>query len=112
MFKKLYDVLKLILVQFSETNYMRLITAFAVILPLVLAMYTYLDTVIFDSKKALLNIASYSNEGFPVGSYFLAYLGVAQFDVCLTTIFTYITTAIVWSFTTDLQPAVVGGKKK
>lgn len=112
MFKKLYDVLKMILVQFSETNYMRLVTAFAVIIPLVLAMYTYLDTVIFDTKSALQNIANYSHEGFPVGSYFLAYLGVAKFDTCLTIIFGYITTAVVWSFTTDLQPALIAGKKK
>ncbi len=112
MFKKLYDVLKMILVQFSETNYMRLVTAFAVIIPLVLAMYGYLDQVIFDTKSSLQNISSYSANGFPIGSYFLAYLGVAKFDVFLTTIFGYLTTAIVWSFTTDLQPALVAGKKK
>lgn len=112
MFKILFDGLKLLFIQFAATNYMRLITAFAVIVPLVTAMYFYLDTVIFDTKSALQNIASYSNEGFPVGSYFLAYLGVAKFDVFLTTIFGYITTAVVWSFTTDLQPALVAGKKK
>lgn len=112
MFKKLYDVLKTILTQFSGTSYVRLVTAMAIIIPLVLAMYTYLDTVIFDTKSALQNIANYSNDGFPVGSYFLAYLGVAKFDVFLTTIFTYVTTAVVWSFTTDLQPALVAGKKK
>ncbi|WP_288499446.1 hypothetical protein [uncultured Acinetobacter sp.] len=112
MFKKLYDVLKLILVQFSSTSYARLAVAMAIIIPLVLAMYTYLDTIIFDTKSALQNIANYSNDGFPVGSYFLAYLGVARFDVCLTTIFGYVTTAVVWSFTTDLQPALVAGKKK
>lgn len=112
MFKKLYDVLKTILTQFSGTSYVRLAAAMAIIIPLVLAMYTYLDKVIFDSKAALYNIANYSNEGFPVGSYFLAYLGVAQFDTCLTIIFGYITTAVVWSFTTDLQPALVAGRKK
>ncbi|TNL41837.1 hypothetical protein [Acinetobacter bereziniae] len=112
MFKILFDVLKLLLVQFAATNYMRLITAFAVIIPLVVSMYVYLDTVIFDTKSALQNIASYSGGGFPVGSYFLAYLGVAKFDVFLTTLFGYITTAVVWSFTTDLQPSLVSGKKK
>jgi len=81
MFKSLLSVLQTILVQFSETNYMRLVTAFAVIVPLVLAMY-------------------------------IAYMGVAKFDVAISTIFFYITTAVVWSFTTDLQPALVGGKKK
>lgn len=112
MFKILFDVLKLLLVQFAATSYMRLITAFAVIIPLVVSMYVYLDTVIFDTKSALQNIASYSGGGFPVGSYFLAYLGVAKFDVFLTTLFGYITTAVVWSFTTDLQPSLVAGKKK
>lgn len=112
MFKSLLSVLQTILVKFSETNYMRLVTAFAVIVPLVLAMYSYLDTAIFDTKQSLQNIASYSHQGFPVGSYLLAYMGVAKFDVAISTIFFYITTAVVWSFTTDLQPALMGGKKK
>lgn len=112
MFKSLLHVLQTVLVQFSETNYMRLVTAFAVIVPLVLAMYSYLDTAIFDSRKALESISSYSQDGFPIGSYLLAYMGVAKFDVAISTIFFYITTAVVWSFTTDLQPALVGGKKK
>lgn len=112
MFKKLYEVLMMIFTQFSETNYARLIAAASVIIPLVLSMYTYLDTAIFDTKSALYNIANYSYEGFPFGSYLLAYLGVAKFDVCLTTIFGYVCTAVVWSITTDLQPAFVAGKKK
>ena len=112
MLNSIKHILLTVLTQFSETNYMRLIAAFAVIIPLVLAMYSYLDTVIFDTKQALTDIASYSANGFPLGSYVLAYLGVAKFDVCLTTIFFYITTAVVWSFTTDLQPALVAGKKK
>lgn len=112
MFKKLYEVLMMIFTQFSETNYARLIAAAAIIIPLVLSMYTYLDTAIFDTKSALYNIANYSYEGFPFGSYLLAYLGVAKFDVCLTTIFGYVCTAVVWSITTDLQPAFVAGKKK
>lgn len=112
MFKKLYEVLMMIFTQFSETNYARLIAAASIIIPLVLSMYTYLDTAIFDTKSALYNIANYSYEGFPFGSYLLAYLGVAKFDVCLTTIFGYVCTAVVWSITTDLQPAFVAGKKK
>ncbi|HFX6249142.1 TPA: hypothetical protein ACIFCU_003807 [Acinetobacter baumannii] len=102
----------MIFTQFSETNYARLIAAASVIIPLVLSMYTYLDTAIFDTKSALYNIANYSYEGFPFGSYLLAYLGVAKFDVCLTTIFGYVCTAVVWSITTDLKPAFVAGKKK
>lgn len=112
MFKKLYDVLMMILTKFSETNYLRLITAASVIIPLVLSMYTYLDQSLFDTKKALYDIASYSYDGFPFGSYLLAYLGVAKFDICLTTIFGYLCTAVVWSFTTDLQPALAAGKNK
>lgn len=112
MFKKLYDVLKMILTQFSETSYVRLTVAASIIIPLIISMYTYLDTAIFDTKSALYNIANYSYDGFPFGSYFLAYLGVAKFDTCLTIIFGYVATAIVWSFTTDLQPALVSGRKK
>ena len=52
MFKKLYEVLMMIFTQFSETNYARLIAAAAIIIPLVLSMYTYLDTAIFDTKSA------------------------------------------------------------
>lgn len=112
MFKKLFDVLKMILTKFSETSYLRLIAAMSVLVPLITAMYQYLDTAVFDTKTALSNISSYSYESFPIGSYFIAYLGVAKFDVCLTTIFGYIATAVVWSITTDLQPALAAGKKK
>ncbi|MBO3656707.1 hypothetical protein [Acinetobacter haemolyticus] len=112
MFKSLKSVLATILVQFSETNYMRLVAAFAVIIPLVISMYGFLDTAIFNTKHALDDISSFSHDGFPIGSYALAYMGVAKFDVAITTIFFYITTAIVWSFTTDLQPALVAGKRK
>lgn len=111
MFKKLYDVLKMILTQFSATSYARLVVAASILIPLILSMYTYLDTAVFDTKSALANIASYSYDSFPIGSYFLCYLGVAKFDVCLTTIFGYIATAVVWSVTTDLQPALAAGKK-
>lgn len=112
MFKKLYDVLMMILTKFSQTNYLRLITAASIIIPLVISMYTYLDQAIFDTKTALNNIANYSYDGFPFGSYLVAYLGVAKFDTCLTTIFGYVCTAVVWSITTDLQPALAAGKKK
>lgn len=112
MFKKLYDVLMMILTKFSQTNYLRLITAASIIIPLVLSMYTYLDQAIFDTKTALNNIATYSYDDFPFGSYLVAYLGVAKFDTCLTTIFGYVCTAVVWSVTTDLQPALAAGKKK
>lgn len=101
-----------ILTQFSQTNHVRLVAAFAVIIPLVKAMYDFLDRVIFDTKQALLDIATYNADGFPLGSYALAYLGVAQFDLALSTIFFYVTTAVVWAFTTDLQPALAAGKKK
>lgn len=112
MLNSIKHMLLIVFNQFAETSYMRLVAAFAVIIPLVLAMYSYLDTAIFDTKQALLDIASYSNGGFPVGSYVLAYLGVAKFDVSISTIFFYITTAVVWSFTTDLQPALIAGKRK
>ncbi|QNX50259.1 hypothetical protein IC784_08890 [Acinetobacter seifertii] len=112
MFKKLYDVLMMILTKFSQTNYLRLITAASIIIPLVISMYTYLDQAIFDTKTALNNIATYSYDGFPFGSYLVAYLGVAKFDTCLTTIFGYVCTAVVWSITTDLQCALAAGKKK
>ena len=112
MFKALSDVLKLILVQFAETSYLRTAAAFSIIIPLVVLMYGFMDDVIFESKYALSSIASYSYEGFPIGSYAIAYLNVAQFDTFLTTIFGYICTAIVWSFTTDLQPALVRGIRK
>ncbi|MCH7352244.1 MULTISPECIES: hypothetical protein [unclassified Acinetobacter] len=112
MFKSLKEVLLSIGIAFAETNYVRLVAAFAVIIPLVLAMYGFLDTAIFNTKDALKDIESYKYESFPVGSYALAYMGVAKFDVAITTIFGYIATAIVWSFTTDLQPALVAGKRK
>lgn len=51
MFKKLYDVLKMILTQFSETSYMRLVAAASVIIPLIISMYQYLDKAIFDTKS-------------------------------------------------------------
>ena len=112
MFKALSDVLKIIFVQFAETSYMRTVAAFAIIIPLVITMYGYMDQVIFDSKNALNTIATQTYDGFPIGSYFIAYLNVAQFDTFLTTIFGYICTAVVWSFTTDLQPALVRGVRK
>lgn len=112
MLKSLKAMLGTILVQFSETNYMRLIAAFAVIIPLVISMYGFLDTAIFNTKQSLTDISSYSKDGFPLGSYVLAFMGVAKFDVAITTIFFYMTTAIVWSFTTDLQPALIAGKRK
>jgi hypothetical protein len=112
MFKSLQQVLGTILGQFAETNYMRLITAFAVIIPLVTAMYSFLDTAIFNTQNALSDISSFSLDSFPLGSYVLAYMGVAKFDVAISTIFFYITTAIVWSFTTDLQPALMAGKRR
>ncbi|MFK4049886.1 hypothetical protein [Acinetobacter venetianus] len=112
MFKSLKNVLMTILTQFAETNYLRLAVAFSVIIPLVTSMYLYLDTAIFDTRQTLYEINTYSYDGFPIGSYVLAYLGVAKFDVCLTTIFFYITTAVVWSVTTDLQPALTAGKRR
>lgn len=112
MLNAIKQMLLTILTQFSQTNHVRLVGAFAVIIPLVKAMYDFLDRVIFDTKQALLDIATYNADGFPLGSYALAYLGVAQFDVALSTIFFYVTTAVVWAFTTDLQPALAAGKKK
>jgi len=111
MLNSIKQMLLTVLSQFAETSTVRLVAAFAIIIPLVVSMYTLMDTVIFDTKSALQNIATYSYEGIPLGSYILACLGVAQFDTCLTTIFFYITTAVVWSFTTDLQPALVSRKK-
>lgn len=91
MFKSLLQVLRTVLVQFAETKYTRLLVVAAIIIPLVLAMYGYFDTVLFDSKEALNQISSYSitndqNKTFPVGAYALAYMNVAQFDTCLTII--------------------------
>lgn len=105
MFKSLAHILKTIFIQFGETKYLRTVAAAAIIIPLVITMYGYLDTVIFDVRDALTNISASNYDGFPIGSYLLAYMNVAQFDTCLTIIFGYITTAIVWSFTTDLKPA-------
>lgn len=112
MFKKLYDVLMMVLTKFSETSYTRLLITAAIVIPLVITMYSYLDQAIFNTRNSLYEISSYSYDGFPWGSYLLTYLGVAKFDVCLTTIFGYIATAMVWSFTTELQPVLSGGKKK
>ncbi|ENX04616.1 hypothetical protein [Acinetobacter courvalinii] len=112
MLKKLKEILLSIGIQFAETSTMRLVAAFAVIIPLVISMYGFLDQAIFNSRDALNQIGNYEQDGFPLGAYALAYMGVAKFDVAITTIFGYITTAIVWSFTTDLQPALVAGKKK
>ncbi len=105
MFKSLAHILKTILIQFAETKYLRTVAAAAIIIPLVITMYGYLDNVIFDARNALTNIASFNHDGFPIGSYAICYMNVAQFDTSLTIIFGYITTAIVWSFTTDLKPA-------
>jgi hypothetical protein len=112
MFNSLKNVLSTIFTQFSETNYMRLFVAFSVIIPLVLSMYNMLDTAIIDTRNSLADISSYSLDSFPLGSYVLAYMGVAKFDIAITTIFFYITTAVVWSFTTDLQPALIAGKRR
>ncbi|MCH7378600.1 MULTISPECIES: hypothetical protein [Acinetobacter] len=112
MLKALKEMLLSIGIQFAETSTMRLVAAFAVIIPLVLAMYGFLDQAIFNTRDSLNNIGNFEQDGFPLGSYVLAYLGVAKFDVAITTIFFYITTAIVWSFTTDLQPAIAAGKRK
>lgn len=112
MFKMLKEMLLSIGLQFAETSTMRLIAAFAVIIPLVLAMYGFLDEAIFNTKASLNDVGNFKYDGFPLGDYVLAYLGVAKFDVAITTIFGYITTAIVWSFTTDLQPAIAAGKRK
>lgn len=109
MFKQLKEMLLTILVQFSETKYSRLVIAAAVIIPLVLTMYGYIDDVIFDTKQAMQNISrfsiSHAGDSFPLGSYMISYMSVAKVPECLTIIFGYITTAIVWSFTTDLKPS-------
>lgn len=110
MFKSLSHILKTILVQFAETKYTRLVVMAAVVIPLVLSMYGYFDTVLLDSKQALNQITTYSltngnNQSFPVGAYTIAYMNVAKIDTCLTIVFGYIATAVVWSFTTDLKPA-------
>lgn len=112
MFKSLIEALRIILVQFAETKYSRLLVMAAVIIPLVLAMYGYFDTVLLDSKQALNQISTYSitndqNKSFPVGAYTIAYMNVAKVDTCLTIVFGYIATAVVWSFTTDLKPMFV-----
>lgn len=109
MFKQLKEMLLTILVQFSETKYSRLVIAAAVIIPLVITMYGYIDDVIFDTKSSLKAISEYSisksGKSFPLGSYMISYMSVAKVPECLTIIFGYITTAIVWSFTTDLKPS-------
>lgn len=109
MFKSLKEMLLTILVQFSETKYSRLLISAGVIIPLVITMYGYIDDVIFDTKSALNSISDYSissgKDTFPLGAYTIAYMSVAKIPECLTIIFGYITTAIVWSFTIDLKPA-------
>lgn len=109
MFNTLKQMLLTVLTQFSETKYSRLLISAAVIIPLVITMYGYIDDVIFDSKNALNSISDYSisngQKTFPLGAYTTAYMSVAKIPECLTIIFGYITTAIVWSFTTDLKPA-------
>lgn len=109
MFKKLKEMLLTILVQFSETKYSRLVIVAAVVIPLVITMYGYIDDVIFDTKQAMQNISRYSishaGDSFPLGSYMISYMSVAKFPESLTIIFTWITLAVVWSFTTDLKPS-------
>jgi hypothetical protein len=109
MFNSLKKVLITVALQIAETKYSRLLIVAGVVIPLVLLMYGYIDDVLLNARNALNDISSYSisngSRTFPVGAYTISYLNVAQFDTCLKTIFTYMTTAIVWSFTTDLKPA-------
>ena len=115
MINKLKHMLLVLFNQLAETKFARNIAVLAIIIPLVLMFYGYVDDVIFNAENAISTIhsqnVSYNGSNFPLGAYFIAYMNVAQIDVCLTTVFTYATTAIVWSFTTDLKPAFVKGGK-
>lgn len=115
MFQQLKHVLMLVYSQIADTKLSRTFLVLAVVVPLVTTMYGYFDQVLLDSKQALntINSQSVSVNGFsiPLGSYFISYLNVAQVDLCLATVFGYAAFAMVWSFTTDLKPAFVGGKK-
>lgn len=105
----------LVYIQIADTKLTRTFAMLAILVPLVVTMYGYFDQVLFDSREALNTISnqSVSMNGFsiPLGSYFIAYMNVAQIDVCLTTVFGYAAAAMIWSFTTDLKPAFVGGRK-
>lgn len=111
MLNKLKDMLLLLFVQIGDTKYARNLVVLGIVIPLVVTFYGYLDDVIFNAENAINTIqaqnVSYNGSNFPLGAYFIAYMNVAQIDVCLTTLFGYATAALVWSFTTDLKPAFV-----
>lgn len=108
MFKSLKALLLSVSGTLANTNYLRIILIASIVIPLVLVLYDYLDEVLLNANTALQSIEqaqiSSSGKTFPVGSYAISYLNVAQLPTCLTTIFGYLTSAIVWSFTYDLKP--------
>lgn len=108
MFSSLKAVLLSVFAKIANTQFLRALVVAGVVIPLVITMYEYMDEVLFNAENAMRAIesAQISSNGrsFPVGDYAISFFKLAQFDTVLTTIFTYMTTAIVWSFTYDLKP--------
>lgn len=115
MFTKLKMTLLMVFGQIADTSLIRTFAVLAIIVPLVVMMYGYLDDVFTQAETAISTIDSqtinYDGKTFQLGNYFLAYCNVAQIDTCLTTVFGYAASALLWSFTTDLKPAFVSRKK-
>lgn len=107
MFDKILHVLRLVFVQFFDTQFARQLVVVAIVVPLIVLMYGYFDEVVLNAEQALDTIQNQSVNDIPLGSYLIAYMNVAQIDTCLTTILGYMATALVWSFTTDLKPMMV-----
>lgn len=108
MFKMLKDLLLNVSSSLAHTNYLRIVLTASVIIPLVITLYGYFDDVITNANDALNSIQdvtiSDGRNSVSVGYYAVSLMGLAQLHTVLITIFTYLTTAVVWSFTYDLKP--------
>lgn len=108
MFKMLKEVLLSVSASTANTNYLRIIIVAGIVIPLVLTLYGYLDDVIQKTNETMNSISSisgtYNGKSVDIGSYAISFMGLAKLDICLVTVFGYITMAIVWSFTYDLKP--------
>ncbi|WP_180012367.1 hypothetical protein [Acinetobacter sp. YH16055] len=108
MFKALKELLLSVAASTANTNYLRIIVVAGIVIPLVITLYGYFDEIIQKTNESLTSISSitgrYDGKSVDIGTYAISFMGLAKLDVCLVTIFTYITTAVVWSFTYDLKP--------
>lgn len=111
MFKKLKEVLLSVSGSIANTQYLRIVLVAGIVIPLVISLYGYFDEIILKTNESLNSVASYranyQGKSVDIGTYAIAFMGLAKLDVCLVTVFTYITSAVVWSFTYDLKPLFV-----